>query len=838
MASTTEDVVVRYRAEVDQFTKELDAIILKQDEIIKNEVQQEKQEKKTVTAAQHAASKRKQLIIQEEAEIKKLRQLRALAFDPKQIEKYNKAIDQSSRNIATLGGKTAGLGKSAASVFGGIAAGIAAAFSVQAVIAFGKASINAFLEAEENATRLKFAITQVGGEGIETFDKLISQSEKLQKTTVFSDDQIQQAQTALASFRLTGDEIEKLIPKLADFATAAGTDIVSATQQVGAGLEGAGREFKKYNIEVSATASRQENLNNIMNGFTQFEGAAGEATKTLTGQLKQQANAADELQESIGQRLAPSFTKLKVEVFSAISAIVDGFRSLDSVRAEGVLKLREDTKERVLSGIVTEAEISRLTLLEVAKQEQLRIGDRLNDLQKEIVKNELQQNPQRLTELEKRRKALVLEAGVLKEIINEENNRLKIAKEKAEFESAEKEKKLAEERKKLREKELAEIKKNEDLLRKLRLDNIEDEKQQRIAAFEDQTEQLTANGQLRADILLQMERQLIKDLNEIDKKREVDPLFRVPKNVPQIPTELQGRPTGDISEPDSRNRVQIFLDENEQIISSTQELFNELASLSSAYADNRIEQINRTRDAELASLDVQQEAINKQLEKRRISETTAEALSEQLDQKRLTAEKKAADESRKIKRKAAILEKAAAIINITISTAEAVAKALTAGPYVGAVLAAIYGALGAAQAALVASQPIPYKKGSKKTRAGLSIVGEEGPELIQMPAGAKVLPAKQTHKYSDLIDAMFDNNIHQFVNYDSAPKLTRAKQKREEITQQSFAKNIAQSIIFNSDSAKMVAAINGTHKAGQRIVNVDELADAISKRISPDIYRR
>lgn len=105
------------------------------------------------------------------------------------------------------------------------------------------------------------------------------------------------------------------------------------------------------------------------------------------------------------------------------------------------------------------------------------------------------------------------------------------------------------------------------------------------------------------------------------------------------------------------------------------------------------------RQEELAALQVQQE------EELRLAGDN--------EQKKDLIKRKYALKEREIKRKGAEADKRKAIIDATINTAIAVVKAFaTTGPIAGPVFAAIVGALGAAQIALIAAQPIPkFAKG-------------------------------------------------------------------------------------------------------------------------------
>lgn len=125
-------------------------------------------------------------------------------------------------------------------------------------------------------------------------------------------------------------------------------------------------------------------------------------------------------------------------------------------------------------------------------------------------------------------------------------------------------------------------------------------------------------------------------------------------------------------------------------------------------------------DAELIRIEKQREQIDELREAGAITEKEALARQKRLDQ-----------EERTLKRRQAERDKSIAIFQAIINTAAAVARALATG---GPVLAAIVGALGAAQIALIASKPIPkFGKGKDKYNRyeGPAEIGETGPELLQ-----------------------------------------------------------------------------------------------------------
>ena len=178
-----------------------------------------------------------------------------------------------------------------------------------------------------------------------------------------------------------------------------------------------------------------------------------------------------------------------------------------------------------------------------------------------------------------------------------------------------------------------------------------------------------------------------------------------------------------------------------------------ITSLMTDIYDAQIENIEKEQEANDEAYDKEIERIEALEENGAISTEEAEA------RKRAAEDKTAAKNADLEKKKAALQEKQAkwnkanSIIQAGIFTALAITEALP-----NLVLAALVGAMGAAQVALIAAQPIPkYAKGTKDHPGGLAIVGDGGkkegivtnnglfitpdkPTLVDLPAHAQVIP--------------------------------------------------------------------------------------------------
>lgn len=210
--------------------------------------------------------------------------------------------------------------------------------------------------------------------------------------------------------------------------------------------------------------------------------------------------------------------------------------------------------------------------------------------------------------------------------------------------------------------------------------------------------------------------------------------------------------------------TQKWLKKNEQMIDSfaqaAADMLNGVTELVSAIYDGQIQKIEEEQEAAQASADKEIERIESLVEREIISVEEGEARKRAAEA--LSAKKQEELEKKKqaLKIKQAKWDKANSIAQATISTALAVLNALKTQPFwLGIAMAAVAGAMGAAQIATIAAQPIPaYKDGTPYHHGGPALVGDGGrrevvlyrgsawltpdtPTLMDIPKGAEVLPS-------------------------------------------------------------------------------------------------
>jgi len=161
-------------------------------------------------------------------------------------------------------------------------------------------------------------------------------------------------------------------------------------------------------------------------------------------------------------------------------------------------------------------------------------------------------------------------------------------------------------------------------------------------------------------------------------------------------------------------------------------------------------------------------------------------------QKRFKAGKITKDEAEKQEREAlarsADRQKIFASFAVLVDAAAAGVKALAGSPPpANFIAAAAVAAAAGVQIAKINSADVPsFAKGTKDAPGGLSIVGEEGQEAMFVPQHAKILPASQTKKYSDVFDAMYENRFDDLY----IPRTDVAK-----IAQESMERNTAENMV-------------------------------------------
>lgn len=670
------------------------------------------------------------------------------------------------------------------SVLKSVGSAIAGAFAVQKIIAFGEASVKAFQEAERNALLLKSAVSVNGGLQ-QDFEDLIAQSAELQKVTIFSDDAIQQAQTAALQFGLTKDQVKALIPVITDFASATGQDLQTALDGVIQGINGVGRGLKIYGVTIDENGTRQSRLAEITDQLTKkFDGQAKAVGETASGAAAKYANEIDNLQESLGERLAPVLNTIRGTVLETTQALLESAGLLQDIGFDDVFKRYKDLfKEKFATTGLDELRLKYTELVKI--QDKVSGESRTVVLAQKQAIIELLNSANGLTKVSKEESDALEKLGRVSKLTDKELQELKKtfdkfndigAKDAADVIDKEFEKRAKERGKKKSDVEdkadkerldalKQQIKKNEDEANKaldIELSNLETAKQNEIAL-----EERSAAEKLLIDK---------KYLEEKLKYYEDDPVMqaKIGAEIATVNAKINEQAIEDkkatddaiIKQNNDKNQAILDADEAaakkqqeyqqalyEGIVNAVKETVSLISEAMNNYYNAQAERIQKEKEDMLNAYDEQIEANENKHDRNKIGDRDYENNKKKLLDERKKAEERADKELRRIKHEQAVYNKALAIADAIINTAVAVTANL-AVPIVAALIAV----LGAAEVAVIASQPIPkYAKGVERVPG----VGTDTSDNITalLSPGERVVSAERNRKYFPILSAIHNERF-------------------------------------------------------------------------------
>lgn len=720
-----------------------------------------------------------QIIIEYIAQVEGMKaQLKSVETSLKRVEK---AGDESAKKISKeFQSTSSSLKQGAASIAGAIGV----AFGVHQVIHFGKESIKAFTEAEENANKLRFAVEKIGGEGSSAFGKLLKQSEELQKITIFSDDSIQQAQTALATFGLTSDQIEALIPKIADMASATGVDLATATQKAIQGINGQTRGLKEVGIQFADTGSKTENLAILTDKLTKFQGASADALETTVGKAKRLENAFGDIQEKIGEYLVNEGVAI-LDNFEAVF----GDKNLVAVRqmSDKVGAVMDEVNIKTLERAKGSEKARLEAIKETEKNIKVLAQNGLNQqdaVSKKVTANAIKNQQVLLSELtnlnKEHRIAEDATAGKEKvEATNELNNTL-------------------------RDLETANIR-----------NNYERKKQEILNNFADEAQKYAGHLDILTQLDIQRENQLLDLYNEREKEYEKIRKEAVNKNVEIFKAGSEEMKAEDTSlakhvienQDAIIDKAKLTAEQRKQIEQEFANFVNSTLSgiqtINSNIAEKRIQENQEVNDAETL-------ALQQQLDAKLISQ-------EEYDRKKDELDKKTAEKEKEIKRRTFEANRQIMLIQTIMATAQATIAALGSIPYSPAniALAALTAAAGAVQIAVITSQPTPkFAKGGKVDGK----LHSQGGTLIEAERDEWIVNRNESMKNDKLLDAINKGNADKYIfdNYIS-PAIKDQQKKNADAKEKSFASNLANSMGLNFKDGNLLDSLKKSRQNDKEI---------------------
>jgi len=295
------------------------------------------------------------------------------------LEFVLEAVDKASEKFEHVGSKVEGTsGKlSKLKVAGGLALGGAAVAAVK----FGKDSAEAYEDAEAKQRKLEDAYNRFPKLADTNLESLRNLNKEIEHKTGLDDDDLAAAQAQLAQFGLTGKQLEKLTPLVADYATKTGKDLPDAAKALGLALGGNQKALKQIGVNLPAmgagtaavaqaqrnAAAATDNLQAKERTLADIRAVNAGRTKLTVGQQIQLRNAITAVHNAqdkaktatqnvtAAQKAASASGSRFDQVMSGLSTKVGGFAEKDAESAAGKSRIfaveLEDLKEKVGAGI-------------------------------------------------------------------------------------------------------------------------------------------------------------------------------------------------------------------------------------------------------------------------------------------------------------------------------------------------------------------------------------------------------------------------------------------------------------------------------------------------------
>ena len=161
--------------------------------------------------------------------------------------------------------------------------------------------VKAFAKQEKSVMQMARVF---GTDGANALDKY---SSSLQAVTRFGDENINVLMSQIGAFGANVEQTKQLTEATLNLSEGLGIDLNSAGLLVAKSFGSSTNALSRYGIEVDSNMTKQEKLGAITEGInSRFGDLAKLLAQTTSGQLEQANNAFGDLQERIGEALAPT----------------------------------------------------------------------------------------------------------------------------------------------------------------------------------------------------------------------------------------------------------------------------------------------------------------------------------------------------------------------------------------------------------------------------------------------------------------------------------------------------------------------------------------------------
>lgn len=200
------------------------------------------------------------------------------------------------------------------------------------VAAFSAASVKAFDEQIKAETKLRTALK--GNE--KAFENLTKQASELQNATLFGDEATIEAASFLAQMQLNEQAIKRILPSVQDFATAQKMQLGEAAKLVAKSVGSSTNALSRYGIQIDGAVGSNERLESAVAALsTAFGGQAQAVAKEGLGPLTQLKNQLGDVSEAFGKIIVENLEPFK----NSLKGLADTLSGLSERQKKIILRL-------------------------------------------------------------------------------------------------------------------------------------------------------------------------------------------------------------------------------------------------------------------------------------------------------------------------------------------------------------------------------------------------------------------------------------------------------------------------------------------------------------------
>ena len=248
----------------------------------------------------------------------------------KYLSEMKAAEGQTVASTNAMGSSTSKLSSIASTAFLGIGVAAVAGLAM---------SVKAAVEAQAAHTKLVNTFENqkmLADSSVQAFE---AQADALRDLTGVDDEAIIGAQALLGQFKLTGEQVTQLIPKVVDLSAKMGIDLEAAAKAVGKATQGSAGVLARYGIVLDKDKLAADAFGTTLHGLGVAAGFAEQRAKDEPWRLI--GAQFEEIAETIGKKLLPVIQDLAqtladnmptVEAFgTALQRVIDIFSNIEQI---------------------------------------------------------------------------------------------------------------------------------------------------------------------------------------------------------------------------------------------------------------------------------------------------------------------------------------------------------------------------------------------------------------------------------------------------------------------------------------------------------------------------